>query len=688
MYKKIFSSLCILLLCRSWGFGADESAIGVSTALQTIVQTLSWLRLPVAIVAGKLMASWFATGEVLGIDEYLRKFWNIMLILWYIWIAIYALSVVYTWLMENKLIEKLKWAASTIIIWSIAMPLSRRAVMTLIDMSSIVTAWVWNILNQYVQDSKWSSTDTEESLQALSKNIKTLWRYEAWSDGAQSMKRDWNAQAITTNTTLQKEITITDKQKEDFIKNIFIQWNSMSWPLIFLWLAVYKTSDFANITANQSFQQISIVFIIQLFILVMMTIPIYLLLIINFLRVLYIRLWLAFWPIIVLNRMFSSIKWNALWEAISSSDYGKAFDLWHIIALIFQPVISIMWLWAVIIFVSALQISLSKPDISISTSKTNIENMTLTYSSPNSQWISTLSSEHWSISMDGSITWESMQQMIGWWFWYIIISIFTIFMVRWIVRMTSMFSEITKEAVKDSADNIEKRFGKIQTPRWLDIKSSSQLLNFEKSLNEFRDTGISKWRIEKSNVLDGMSSSRLWQLTWVAKVWRLSWSAEDALIKKAGEGENDKFRISWPNLKSLEVKDRVDVEKLSENDAMKLFDKKRQALYDILVWFKKDAEGKPFKSYTFSKWSSQYNVLEKRYNSGWRQYLGYWFKQPDFYDKDKSNFDKMMKESSAIWPIIDTFEPEKYKNPLTQRKGIKPNDFTPWSSVDIWDNIN
>lgn len=114
--------------------------------------------------------------------------------------------------------------------------------------------------------------------------------------------------------TVPEKITVSFKPEEPLfsshtgtqtIEEMFGKFNNMSGPLLFLGASIFRFQDYditnADITNRKNF---SIGLFLKLFLLVAFCVPLFVLIVINLIRIFKLRIWITFSPLAAIARSF------------------------------------------------------------------------------------------------------------------------------------------------------------------------------------------------------------------------------------------------------------------------------------------------------------------------------------------------------------------------------------------------
>ena len=272
-----------------------------------LMKLLSWLWIVPASIAWELITNKFAFWTPFHFDRYLftiRQFMRTMsfFILWLLLVG----SIIKIYVMQEDI--RAYWTLIWKTVWAgILISMSWFLLAWLVDLSIIWTTAVWSIPLSVMQDEfrnmQWKLICQEKIV------VRNLWSLDELD-----IQESW-----TNHLTFEQ---------------IMPKWDSVSWPLIFIWCGLLNFFDLSRRhTWEDDIIVINTLQIIKLILVIMMIIPMLILMVVNIIRIFFIRLWAMFSPIVILDFIFKGPLTNG------SSSLSTYFDPKNIIWLVFQPVL-------------------------------------------------------------------------------------------------------------------------------------------------------------------------------------------------------------------------------------------------------------------------------------------------------------------------------------------------------------
>lgn len=508
---KIFLSLIFLIWSLFVGVkfvsaqpttSVDDNGVSlllqIYTMMKIVIQLLSRLRVLLATIAWKLMTNslatweWFGITEVLyGYNKYIQSFTRLILVF------IILKSIVQNAIIKYDL-KKLQSLWISTIFASIGIMISWRFVSFLISVSNIMFLAISDLWTNLIMS---TSMDTlkqvnisipkviNTDLSKSNKNV-TTW-LENYSNSNMNVI---DSLCFLYSTTQNTSSTNSNDYYEGDILKLLPKADDISWPLMYFGFWIFKfqsyvqdspfstlnfsatdycTNDGKSIAnldkeiTDKLSQQLNgqfktrlsdmILSLLVLFINIsFFSVAIVTLLVINFLRMFFIRMIFVFSPLIALSWAFSSdLKYinESLWKIGANS-------LSSLVALIFQPMISMFWIVLAMFFVNSMYNSFTQ----LQTEWQKQTAQTL-YNVKDNNNTSFVRFDEWSeFNINGSFI-NDATGAVWWWIWYIFMSIITLYILWMIIRVSGSFSKAvgkyTDDIMSKSSDFL---FDNIKTP--------------------------------------------------------------------------------------------------------------------------------------------------------------------------------------------------------------------------------
>jgi len=298
--------------------------------LSNILGVCSRLWIILSILAGKLMTNDRVYGSILHMDIYLRKIWNIMKNFANFTLAGIVLRNIVSNLVGKKGMD-IKDLITKTLIAGVLIQASWFLVGALVDVSTIATSAVGAFPASFLKTDAKLQKNIQDSLKETPKNIVID-------------MENINEQIETVST----DNTINESARNDVLPT----YNSVSWPLLYLWFSVFKFQNYMNVGYTHTGTEITIAFLLRLVLILMYTLWLALLFIANIIRVVFLWIFVIGAPLIILSRLF--FKDAGLWWS-SSKWIGKYLKFSVMVSMIFKPVIFVAGFWFIIILVASMQ---------------------------------------------------------------------------------------------------------------------------------------------------------------------------------------------------------------------------------------------------------------------------------------------------------------------------------------------
>jgi len=334
--KTISRSHCLLLiawviifLMPDLSFASEESTMkGTFEIFDLVLRFLSWVRVVPAMLAGELMSNDLVFGSKFNMEVYLWRIWTTMrglanfviggLFLYYILMQIFK-SISWTSVSEfmNKLLK--------LFLAAILVNASFFMMRALVDLSIVSTAAVSSLPNNVIASRR---NTLKDKIPVVKKNCIE------------------NGASDQTSINCDKEET-----KTVWLDFILPQADTMAGPILFMWIGMMDLLSANAVPLSiKSRENLALASAAKVIMIILFTIPVFVLMIINMLRIALIRLWTIFSPFIILDLVLTG--WKTAWDKLRYNGLGDI--LW----LIFLPVVVVgafavgfilmLWLMSVI----------------------------------------------------------------------------------------------------------------------------------------------------------------------------------------------------------------------------------------------------------------------------------------------------------------------------------------------------
>ena len=316
----------------------------ISFFMHLIFSIASWWWVILANLAGKLMTNDLVYGSFLHLDASLWTLWNIMknfanFALWFLVLFSIVKNVFSIWDGGEG-----KWKPKKIIINTlmagVLIQMSWFMMWAVIDLSTIMTSAIWSFPSQFMMSSDEFKQDINENLWNLRK-----WKVTFAPKNSQEIVK-WEP---NSETIAEMDLEWDDYKK--LLDTIMPSYDSVSGPLLFLWLSVFDLNDFGSRytwnwwsqTATERwdlFMQLWISSLVLLFFSLML----FFIFIFNLFRLIMLWLIIPLMPIIILLKVF---------DILPSGDSFSFLKIKTILNLIFKPVIMV-WALSIVLIVLVL----------------------------------------------------------------------------------------------------------------------------------------------------------------------------------------------------------------------------------------------------------------------------------------------------------------------------------------------
>lgn len=403
-----------------------EGLTYLKNALMRIWDIASWMWILLGNLAGKLMTNTLIYGEFMNFDTFLWKIWQISRTF-----ANYTIWFLFLYhILKYLLIPSAKATSPTKIIKNLLISFvliqaSWFLVMATVDISTIGLATISSLPSQVISDSQHLQNEFIAELKkneiigkALNKKNPQATAINPFVDRFSALRKEhgWENIDIDQNS-LQK------LSEENLVDAILPKPDNLAGPLTYMWFTVFKTHNFLreyNIKeANciEAFTKTIISLILDAGMIILYAFSLAVLIIILIVRALYLWIFIALSPIIILL-------------GTKLLDIGKVssfLDRKKILKLIFQPVLFGLWISIMFLFVVVVQGFFHTQN-----EKVNFDNgsITIKESSQLTEWKTNYSSE---LSIGENAKFFVTQGAKS--LWDILLGILALAMVRYFIKL-------------------------------------------------------------------------------------------------------------------------------------------------------------------------------------------------------------------------------------------------------------
>lgn len=324
-----------------------ENKLNDAQFLNQLIELLAWLWIPLAMIAGKLMTNTFVFGEFINFDIYLRGMWNISKVL-----ANLTIGFFFFWRVRDLIFLPDKLTGSEVgkSIWwyllaGVLIQASWFLVWATLDVETVTTAAAGALPALVIQENsdRWGQIITATR--------------ESWIVWSKISLNKLNNGSIDYQLTPPVTWTQTASNSE-ILDAILPSYNSLSGPLYFIWFSIFKFHKYATVSTSainnvQDLSQVLTGTTIRVLIQLAFVIFMFLLIVINVIRVWYLWMIIALSPFIILLLVMKWTMWIGIIDKIEEGT-GLKFDIATILAYIFQPTIIVIFMSLTLIAVTAL----------------------------------------------------------------------------------------------------------------------------------------------------------------------------------------------------------------------------------------------------------------------------------------------------------------------------------------------
>ena len=392
------------------------------TSLNWLLDAITWVWFIFPILAGKLLTNDFVYGTFMHLDVILWKVWNFSRTVANFLIGFIFVFAIFKYLVSfnDKNVSVLKSYLPKLAFWTLIVNASWFILGVLIDLSTIFIVAFWGLASNFATEIYKNSNNTEYL-------ITTDWLIKTSCDSSQ--KGCFGGFQI-----IEKK-----PQKPVSIKDLLSYESNISGPLMFLLDSIFDINQIKKKIRDQGFsadtnKNVStwarMKFFLQLLVLLLFLVPIFTLIIVNLVRIFRLRIYIWFSPLIFLDQIF--------WNKIGLKFNNKAFSFSNMMWLIFQPPLVILAFSIAFIFLSAFASLILKKDD--------------THEQQFKKLLGIVHMDNWEVVAKSFMMQDvsaDFSKYLGWFFWYLIITLLASWIVWSLLKLSFKASEITSK-ISDS----------------------------------------------------------------------------------------------------------------------------------------------------------------------------------------------------------------------------------------------
>lgn len=313
----------------------------------------SWIWIVLANLVGRLMTNAFVYGEFIGLDGFLWKIWQISRNIANFAIWFYFLYTILKFLLfPSEKDKNPKEIIKNSLIAGVLIQASWFIVMVIVDISSILFATASSLPSQVVANNSYLQKSLEASLEGkrnsdnqMRNNDPLHYRWKGkivkmyvGIDEVLKLPKSPMTKQLSDGLAIEiidKDNASLEQQQEEKFDMILPKHDSLSGPLMFLWLSIFRSTDFVvkgehrGINCVDTTLKEVIIYVLHWGMIVLYTLALFVLLIVLIGRVAYLWIFIALSPIVFLLKYLKVIK----------TGNEVFWDLEKMIKLIFQPVL-------------------------------------------------------------------------------------------------------------------------------------------------------------------------------------------------------------------------------------------------------------------------------------------------------------------------------------------------------------
>lgn len=398
----------------------------IGIIFDVLVRIWSWIWVIIATLAWQFMSNEWVYGSGIGIDKTLWTLWNYMKNIANFLIAFLFIYQIAKWVVGKDAFN-IKALLPKILVSTVLVNMSWFIMGAAIDLSNIGTATIGAVPQAFFKNNKESEAQMKKLLATVSDTVK--------------VQMECKQPVVSEN----KENTADKNYKLDLV---WARFNDMSGPLMYMGMSIFRLQEFNfadEETANRS--DLSMAWIIKIFILLMFLAPMIALLLINLKRVVYLRIVIIFSPlIIVFHEKFGMSKMPKIDGKVGWNNIGDLLSIKEVVGMIFAPVLTIAGMAITLILTSSMFYVLGGNPNATADKNTSISRVSVPLGqgasiARESQDTSSFTAPWTNIILQGDL-FKDVADFAWGAVWYFILVTMSILLLRWILGITANTSKI------------------------------------------------------------------------------------------------------------------------------------------------------------------------------------------------------------------------------------------------------
>ncbi len=369
------------------------------------------------------------------------------------------------------------------------------------------------------------------------------------------------------------------------LDQVWSRFNDMSGPLIFMWMSIFRLQEFNILDEETSTRSdLSLAWIIKIFILIMFLAPIIALFVINLKRVLYLRIIIIFSPLLVIFNDKGLSKMPKVEGKVGWNSINDLLSLKEVVGMIFAPVLTIAGMAITLILTSSMFYVLGGAPKNVTDEKKPVTRVSVPLGQGASiareaEDTSSFTAPGTNVILQGDL-FKDIADFAWGVVWYVILVTMSILLLRWVVGITANTSKIASSTY-DGIMKLGKSlvaWAKVIPMWWMGEKVSLWWLAWapQALMNKYKGKFQDKQTNERQTLARKFWETGVWSLIekglgvdfWklndigegvVTELWNFKGDSISEYLgaikeKAAEQGKTEITVSSWANLKTLLTK--------------------------------------------------------------------------------------------------------------------------------------
>lgn len=350
MIKRTWIRIWIVVVIISviwfsdWSFAAEgnDEFWSLAWTINFVVNVLSWIWILFAKMAWEFLTNKWVYGSIVGLDSLLWKYRNIIKNMANFGLWFYFVYIIFKALIaKEEITKKIKDVLLWILIAWVWIQASWFITAAIIDVSTITLVAAGSLPSQIISQNDRLRTTISNSLSDLKKEGQGGWEFtEAKYLDLFSKDSAANKFLRTSYKSLEQP-----KSEEEIFDALMPNGDNISWPLYYMWVSILDVYRIPGVGTNSKQDTKKTIFnlVVQWWTTVVYSLEMFVLLVLAFMRVIYMWLFIILSPIVVLVECIKKAEWK-WWKLWFLESLTKQVNIKSFLLNVFKPTIIVLWI--------------------------------------------------------------------------------------------------------------------------------------------------------------------------------------------------------------------------------------------------------------------------------------------------------------------------------------------------------